>query len=629
MQHAKVEIVKNHGGVPAAGEVDAAIARAQRYACSRQLAKGAWPGSATAGPDATAEALIALAHAGALDGDHAARARSWLAAQQLPDGSFEAYEGQGEDQSQGKRDQTAIVYAALMAAGEDPRAPVARKAWAFIHAQGGFRACDLYARILLSAVGLISPDDLPDWPLDWVLVPGATRLLGTALAPAFTFMLHVTPAIIRGFKARGRVPDPRRHPIAAASRRSVLEYLARHQNPTGNFFGALNTTVMGILCYRALGLDASDPRLMRAIDDLGQWSMAEGDGVRYAIFDSQVWHTALMISTLCEGGLCADDQAVARGLHFLVTRQSYWTQPSDWQNPTWGTPRTGGWAFEDCNPLAPDCDTTGEVLGALGHVREPDSRIRHAIHRGVAWLFGMQNADGGWPSFTRGHRGKQPGPFALSALEQPGGLIGSLRMLATPPVQFRDPSIESLTGRVLQGLGQLGYTKEHERVARAIAFLRAQRCDSGVWWGRWECNYLAGTAEVLSGLASVGEDMNDPLYSAAIAWVKQRQNPDGGWGEGVDSYENPALAGMGETSTYLTGIVASALIACGQAGSHEVQRAVRYLLDTQDEHGSWPSGSYQFTVQWPWPFYRLELTPALYGLKALTAYRRARAGSAA
>jgi squalene-hopene/tetraprenyl-beta-curcumene cyclase len=97
----------------------------------------------------------------------------------------------------------------------------------------------------------------------------------------------------------------------------------------------------------------------------------------------------------------------------------------------------------------------------------------------------------------------------------------------------------------------------------------------------------------------------------------------------VDSYENPALAGVGETSTYLTGIVASALIACGQAGSPEVQRAVRYLLDIQDEHGSWPSGPYQFTVQWPWPFYRLELTAPLYGLKALTAYRQAGPGSAA
>ena len=165
------------------------------------------------------------------------------------------------------------------------------------------------------------------------------------------------------------------------------------------------------------------------------------------------------------------------------------------------------------------------------------------------------------------------------------------------------------------------------RIARAVSFLHSQIDTNGVWWGRWETNYLPGTSEVLAGLAAVGADLKDPAVANAIDWVKRHQNADRGFGETTASYENLALAGTGEPSSYVTGIVANALIQCGEASSPAVEAAIRWCLNTQEPGGAWPQGSYQFTVQWPWPFYQLTLTPAIYPLRALTAYRKALAGS--
>ena len=164
------------------------------------------------------------------------------------------------------------------------------------------------------------------------------------------------------------------------------------------------------------------------------------------------------------------------------------------------------------------------------------------------------------------------------------------------------------------------------RIARAVSFLHSQIDTNGVWWGRWETNYLPGTSEVLAGLAAVGADLKDPAVANAIDWVKRHQNADRGFGETTASYENLALAGTGEPSSYVTGIVANALIQCGEASSPAVEAAIRWCLNTQESGGSWPQGSYRFTVQWPWPFYQLTLTPAIYPLRALTAYRKKLAG---
>lgn len=601
---------------PDASAVDAAIARAHTYVRAQQSRDGSWPGATIAGADATAEAVIGLAFAGALDPEDGRKCARAMIRLQLADGSFSPYQD-----GPGTLDQTSIVYAALLRAGEDPESAACKKAWQYITDQGGLLKTEMYTQVLLVAGGVLEPSALPAMPVTWVLIPGIERLLGTRFTPAFTMIFMMLPALIRGL-GRGKRPAPD-GTLEALEDARVCKYIASHQNPTGNLFGAINTSVMAILTYTALGVTLADDRLRRAVDDLRQWRQDSSDALEYVTFDSRVWNTALLVTALRQGGVSAEDPAILRAVEYMITRQSFWPLPRDWQNPNLFTPRTGGWPFEDRNPHGADCDSTSEVLQALGNLQPLASRIQISVDAGLRWLYGMQNADGGWPAFARGQRGKDPGPFPISALDVPTGLLATLKMMIEPPIQLGDPATEDLTGRVLQGLGQLGIRADDRHVAPAVRFLRNQLASNGAWWGRWECNYLACTSEVISGLVAVGVDVSRPPFAAAVQWMLARQNPDGGWGESVDTYEDPALAGTGASSQYVTGIVVCALIAAGHARSPAIARAVQRLVDIQLKDGSWEGGPYQFVVQWPWPFYRLQMTPTIYPLRALTAYRNA------
>jgi squalene-hopene/tetraprenyl-beta-curcumene cyclase len=599
--------------------VDPAIARAHEFLRARQKPDGAWPGGTIAGPDATAEAVIGLSFAGALAPADARKAARAMLGYQLDDGSFSPYAG-----GPGTLDETAIVYAALLRAGEAPDSPGCARARAYIDAHGGLGRAGSFAQLLLVAAGLVDPQALQSMPVAWVMIPGVARALGTRFTPAYTLMFMMLPALIRALK---RGEPAAKGSAEACEEARVCHYIRTHQNPTGNLFAAVNTTVMAILTYVALGVSPAEDRLRRMIADMAQWRRETDDTLEFVVFDSTVWNTSLVIAALRGAGVPHDDPAVVRGVEYMLDRQSFWPLPRDWQNPTPCTPRTGGWPFEDRNPLAADCDSTSEVLQALGHMPRPGGcRCEHAVRAGLKWLYGMQNADGGWPAFSRGHTSKPPGPFPITEAATPTGIVDLIKFMLDVPVQLGDPSTEDLTGRVLQGLGQLGVRADHPRVAAAIRFLRGQVASNGAWWGRWECNYLAGTAEVIQGLAMVGADLRDPVFAGAIQWMLARQNPDGGWGETVDSYADPTLAGTGETNQYLTGIVTTALVAAGHARSEAVARAVDHLLRAQKPHGDWDGGPFQFTVSWPWPFYQLETTATIYPLRALTAYRNATRG---
>lgn len=237
-------------------EIDKSIEKAQQYLRGEQLPDGAWHGNCLAGPDATSEVLIALRFLGALDPSDASKAKAWLLAQQLPDGSFAAYEG-----GTGSIDETCITYAALLSAGIDTHEPPAEKAYAYIQAHGGFAASTSYTKVLLSVAGILAPGALPNMPIKPLLVPGIGRIIGSRFTPAYTILSMVLPAIVNALRKTS----------LTIANRNVIRYLTEHQNPTGNLFGVVNMTVMMLIAFKLLDLPPSDERIQRALGDLKQW----------------------------------------------------------------------------------------------------------------------------------------------------------------------------------------------------------------------------------------------------------------------------------------------------------------------------------------------------------------------
>jgi squalene-hopene/tetraprenyl-beta-curcumene cyclase len=44
---------------------------------------------------------------------------------------------------------------------------------------------------------------------------------------------------------------------------------------------------------------------------------------------------------------------------------------------------------------------------------------------------------------------------------------------------------------------------------------------------------------VLRGLDALGFDNHEAMVQQAAEWIRMMQNPDGGWGESCDSYDDP------------------------------------------------------------------------------------------
>jgi hypothetical protein len=134
-----------------------------------------------------------------------------------------------------------------------------------------------------------------------------------------------------------------------------------------------------------------------------------------------------------------------------------------------------------------------------------------------------------------------------------------------------------------------------EKRRRLIEELKSLQNPDGGWpWQlkRGMPSGISQTARILELLLKTGESRNSDMTKHAVAFLFQKQNPDGGWSE------NPELKEIipkdwdwisTERSGYQTADVASALIEAGYLDDPRVVKAVRFLYQTQNEEGGWPS----------------------------------------
>ncbi|HTA74132.1 MAG TPA: prenyltransferase/squalene oxidase repeat-containing protein, partial [Gemmatimonadaceae bacterium] len=78
------------------------------------------------------------------------------------------------------------------------------------------------------------------------------------------------------------------------------------------------------------------------------------------------------------------------------------------------------------------------------------------------------------------------------------------------------------------------------------------------------------------------------VIARGAAWLKNRQNADGGWGESNESYWDQGCAPRRDPSTACqTAWGVLGLLAAGEVDSAAVRRGVAYLLSRQDADGQW------------------------------------------
>lgn len=161
----------------------------------------------------------------------------------------------------------------------------------------------------------------------------------------------------------------------------------------------------------------------------------------------------------------------------------------------------------------------------------------------------------------------------------------------------------------------------------------AEQEPDGSWYGRWGVNYVYGTWSALTALNAAGLAPEHPAMRKAVAWLKARQNADGGWGE--DGFTYPRCGGtradtdlaMGPSTASQTAWALLALMAAGAVDDPAVERGAQWLMRQQRADGDWPEEDYTGTG-FPRVFYlRYHGYARLFPLWALARLRNLRRGN--
>lgn len=538
---------------------------------------------------------------------------------------------------------TVKAYFALKLMGDDPDAPHMERARRVVLAQGGAEKCNSFTKFYFAALGQISYDACPSIPPEIVFLPKwfyfnlyhvsawtRTMILPLSFVTTLRYTRQLPARMNMGelyidHAAANRVAEPPvglprswsdlflrvdqllkaydKSPMAGL-RQSAMKaaekwVLDRMEGSEG--LGAIfPPMVYMLIVMRALGYSDSDPRVVKAHKDLKDFYIEEGETIRLQPCVSPVWDTGLAMHALAEAGLNAESEAAERGVDWLLEKEC--RVASDWQK---NCPRVepSGWFFEFSNPHYPDVDDTAIVLASLSRLGGEKSKA--ALARGLKWLLNMQNDDGGWAAFdrTKDRPILEKIPFADHNAMQ-------------------DPSCPDIAGRVLEGLGHCGIRRDHPAVGPAVAFIRKHQDACGAWWGRWGVNYVYGTWQVLTGLKSVGEDMNQAYIQKAVSWLKSVQKPDGSFGESCLSYHDTSLKGQGESTASQTAWGVMGLLATIGPGDPAVKKGIEWLVERQGADGNWEEAYFTGTG-FPKVFYlKYHLYRLYFPLTALSRYRR-------
>lgn len=636
--------------VPFSPEADAllsvqeAIRRSQEFLLSIQNTDGHWEGELFVDATLCSDTIIFMHWMDRVDPVLQTKCADHIRHRQTADGGWNIFVG-------GPSEINASIkaYFALKLAGDAPSAPWMREARANILRLGGIPQMNTYGRLYLALLGQFPWDYVPTIPPEIFLFPRwfvfhlykmsswsrtiiaplsiLNHFKPTRTLPAAMQLHELYPAGMentdlslkkeprfwawRNFFLRcdallkfyNRVPF---HPLRSRALRAAEAWMTERMGEGSEGLSAIFPAMLNaMMALRALGYADDHPLMQKAWKDFTGLFVEDPEDFRIQPCLSPVWDTAITTIALGESGLGKDHPALQKSAAWLEKREVRFA--GDWAVRIPDL-EPSGWAFEHENKYYPDTDDTMMVLMALRHVAPANPKERdEQFARALNWLLAFQCEDGGWAAFDKD---------VTSAWLEHVPFADHNAIL--------DPTCSDLTARVLELLGYLGHDPTSHVIRRAVGMLRRTQESDGSWYGRWGVNYIYGTWQVLRGLAAIGTNMDQEWIRRGRDWLESCQNDDGGWGETCESYNFPALKGLGPSTASQTAWALMGLLACGDPDRESIRNGLRYLVTHQNADGSWTE---EFTTGTGFPcvFYlRYDMYRNHFPLLALATYAKAK-----
>ncbi len=609
-----------------------ALARGCEQLLSLQQAPGFWKGELETNVTMEAEDLLLRQFLGIRSEPLTEQTAAWIRSRQRPDGSFATFHGGPADLST-----TIEAWVGLRLAGDPPDALHMRRAAEVVRDLGGVEASRVFTRIWLALFGEWPWQRLPALPPELILLPSwfplniydfgcwarqtivpltvvaahrPTRELGFGTGELRTGRFREERLPLSSWGGRFQALDRllhfyERHPIGPLRRQALAlcsEWILRRQEADGGWGGIQPPWVYSVMALHLQGYPLDHPVIRRGLEGLDGFTIVEDGMRRLEACQSPVWDTALALVALEDAGIAPDHPSLVRAADWLMGQEI--RVKGDWavRRPQL---EPSGFAFEFENDNYPDIDDTAEIVMALRGVAHPErERCEAVIGRAMRWTVGMQCRDGGFAAFDA---------------DNTRALCGELPFCDFGEVI--DPPSADVTAHVIEMMAVEGRSSDARTRAAIDWLLRAQEPD-GSWFGRWGANYVYGTGAALPALVRAGIARDHPAIRRAVRWLEGCQNVDGGWGEDLRSYADPAWRGRGESTASQTAWALLGLLAA-DGRTPAAERGVEWLALTQRSDGGWDEPWFTGTG-FPGDFYiRYHLYALHFPLMALGRYVRA------
>ncbi len=587
--------------------LDRTVANLTASLIERRRAPDHWDGHLSGSALSTATAIIALSLAerdtGRKYGTLIDSGVSWLIAHQNADG------GWGDTVlSFSNLSTTALGWAALSMESSAPAKTAVEKAGCWMRAAIGELNADRLREAIVRRYGkdrtfsvpilttLVLTGRLGNSEEAWRHVPQLPFELAACPHQWFQWLrLPVVSYALPALVALGQVRHhhaPTRNPVLRQIRRAAtprtLEALRSSQPESGGYLEATPLTSFVVMSMVSAG-QSDHPTVGRGLRFLVD-SMRD-DGSWPIDTNLATWVTTLTVNAVAPHGVLSASERQAI-LDWLIARQFQHEHPFTHAAP-------GGWAWTDLSGGVPDADDTAGALLALRNLGGATARARRAAEAGVAWLLGLQNRDGGIPTFCRGWGAL---PFDRSA---PDLTAHALQAWSAWHVALPTPLQRKIAAAA----------------ERALRYLAASQRSDGSWLPLWfgnqhtagEENPTYGTAGVLVALATPLARRSpdaERLRRRGLDWLLRTQNADGGWGGGDGAPSSIEESGV-------------ALHACGCSLAIEPRsdilaagwRGLRWMIAATDEGRRTPTSPIGLYFARLWYFE--EMYPLVFGLAGL------------
>lgn len=526
--------------------------------------------------------------------DLAEKVLARMVALQQENGSWKIY----HDEKDGNLSATIQAYTAMLLSGCYKRTDEElKRAETFIQNHGGLKNAHFMTKMMLAVNGLYAYPGYFYFPMTYYLMPSSFPL--SMYHCSNYARIHMTPMIIcmnKKFSMKHQVDHhffksekggswfreerdnwgsyfiEQMKTVALmplhlhkAGYNAAEKYMLDRIEKNGTLYSYASASFYMVYGLLALGYRKHSPIFKKVIKGIRSYVMETKDGLHVQNSPSAVWDTGLLTYALQEAGMLESHPVCQKAITYLLKKQQF--TRGDW---IFNAPKVspGGWGFSDSNTFIPDNDDTSAVLRALTRESKSNASVKVAWEKGVTYLLGMQNKDGGWGAFEK--NAYQPIFAHLPIENAKDALI--------------DDSTADLTGRVLEFLGKYaGYNEQQSFIKKAVKWLINAQKTNGSWYGKWGVCYIYGTWAAVTGLRAVGVSVDHPAIQKAVKWLESIQQSDGGWGESCSSAEKEMYVPLSFSTSSQTAWALDALLTVRGKETSSIKKAVQFLVNEKQQ----------------------------------------------